>query len=413
MGAMEGSNIERNNIERNNIERNALYEQIKAAIVVRTEQTDKLQDEEIKEFIDEELCAISQKSQLSIEIRKELETDIFNGLRRLDVVQDLMEDEEVTEIMINGFEHIFYEKKGKLHLYHKQFHSKERYLDMIWKIAGDNNRMVNEAMPIMDTTLTDGSRVNIIMNPIAIEGPVMCIRKFQNHRMNLEELIRLNSLDRELADFLILLVQHRYNLFIYGGTGSGKTVLLNALSEYIPEDERIITIEDAAELDLKQVDNLVRLQVRTSTLEGNNEVTVRSLLKASLRLRPDRIILGEVRGGECVDLLQVLNTGHAGSFSTGHGNSCNEMIDRIATMVLMGIDMPLQAVLHQIVSGIDIMVQVGRCKDGTRKILSVDEVIGVEGNQVKTSTLVQYQKEGSWQFLNPLQKKKKLEQYGK
>ena len=402
-----------NNIESYNIEKNILYEQIKAAIVVRTEQTDKLQDEEIKDFIDEELCAISQQSQLPIEIRKELETDIFNGLRRLDVVQDLMEDEEVTEIMINGFEHIFYEKKGKLYLYHKQFYSKERYLDMIWKIAGDNNRMVNEAMPIMDTTLTDGSRVNIIMNPIAIEGPVMCIRKFQNHRMNLEELIRLNSLDQELADFLIILVQHRYNLFIYGGTGSGKTVLLNALSEYIPADERIITIEDAAELDLKQVDNLVRLQVRTSTLEGKNEVTVRSLLKASLRLRPDRIILGEVRGGECVDLLQVLNTGHSGSFSTGHGNSCNEMIDRIATMVLMGIDMPLQAVLHQIASGIDIMVQVGRCKDGTRKILSVDEVIGVEGNQIKTSTLVQYQKEDSWQFMNPLQKKKKLEQYGK
>jgi len=399
--------------ESKKMERNALYEQIKAAIVSRTEHVEKLQDEEIKEFIDEELCAISQQSQLSIEMRKELEKDIFNGLRRLDVVQDLMEDEEVTEIMINGFEHIFYEKKGKLYRYPKQFHSKERYLDMIWKIAGDNNRIVNEAVPIMDTTLTDGSRVNIIMNPIAIEGPVMCIRKFQNHRMNLVELIRLKSLDQKLANFLILLVEHRYNLFIYGGTGSGKTVLLNALSEYIPEDERIVTIEDAAELDLKQVNNLVRLQVRTATLEGKNEVTVRNLLKASLRLRPDRIILGEVRGGECVDLLQVLNTGHAGSFSTGHGNSCDEMIDRIATMVLMGIDMPLQAVLHQIASGIDIMVQVGRCKDGTRKILSVDEVIGIEGDRIKTSLLVQYDQNGSWQFMNPMQKKKKLEQYGR
>lgn len=406
----------RDAIMENTTSRDHLYEQIKAAIVVRTERVDKFKDDEIKEFIDEELSVVSQQSQLPITMRKELEKDIFNGLRRLDVIQELMEDEEVTEIMVNGFQHIFYEKKGKLHTYSKKFHSKERYLDMIWKIAGDNNRIVNEAVPIMDTTLEDGSRVNIIMDPIAIGGPVMCIRKFQNHRMNLEELIRLGSLDQPLAEFLISLVQHRYNLFLYGGTGSGKTVLLNALSEYIPKDERIVTIEDAAELDLKQVDNLVRLQVRTATLEGKNEVTVRNLLKTSLRLRPDRIILGEVRGGECVDLLQVLNTGHSGSFSTGHGNSCVEMIDRIATMVLMGIDMPLQAVLHQIASGIDIMVQVGRCKDGSRKILSVDEVVGVEGNRIKTSVLVEYNRgdsiNGFWEFKNPLEKRKKMDQYG-
>lgn len=394
-----------------------VYNQVKSVILDKTQQECVLEDDTIFDLIDEELALFHKEHGLLTSQRRELEQDIYNGLRGMDVIQELMDDEEVTEIMINGHEHIFYEKNGKLYPYDRSFHSKERYLNFIWRLAGDNNRMVNEAIPIVDTILKDGSRVNIVMDPIAIEGPVMTIRKFKNHRMNLDELIRLNTMDRWVADLLVQLVKCKYNIFIYGGTGSGKTVLLNALSEYIPEKERIVTIEDAAELQLKQVQNLVRLQVRQATLEGRNGVSIRDLLKTSLRLRPDRIILGEVRGSECVDLLQVMNTGHAGSISTGHGNSCREMIDRITTMTLMGIDMPVSAIHHQIAAGIDIMVQVGRCMDGSRKILEVDELDGMLDGTIQIHSLVQYcRKEGKeknegWKKTGTLKNQSKLEQY--
>lgn len=394
-----------------------VYHQVKSAVLDKTQEHCILEDQTIVDLIDEELARFHKEHALLAVQRKSLEQDIFNGLRGMDVLQELMADEEVTEIMINGYDQIFYEKKGKLFPYEKKFYSRERYQDFIWRIAGDNNRMVNEAVPIMDTILKDGSRVNIIMDPIAMEGPVMTIRKFRNHRMDLMELIRLNTMDQEVADLLTQLVECRYNLFIYGSTGSGKTVLLNALSEYIPPKERIVTIEDAAELQLKQVHNLVRLQVRQATLEGRNGVSIRDLLKTSLRLRPDRIILGEVRGSECVDLLQVMNTGHAGSISTGHGNTCQEMIDRITTMTLMGIDMPVTAIHHQIAAGIDIMVQVGRCMDGSRKVLAVDEIDGMLDGKIQIHSLVHYRRKkgetghGYWEKTGTLRNQSKLEQY--
>lgn len=394
-----------------------VYDQVKDVILDKTQQQCVLKDEIIAELIDEELGRYDKEHPLLTNQRRELEQDIYNGLRGMDILQDLMDDEEVTEIMMNGYEHIFYEKKGKLFPYEKKFYSKERYLDFIWRIAGDNNRMVNEAVPIMDTILKDGSRVNIVMDPIAMEGPVMTIRKFKNHRMNLEELVRLKTMDSSVASFLMKLVECKYNIFIYGGTGSGKTVLLNALSEYIPAKERIVTIEDAAELQLKKVHNIVRLQVRQATLEGRNGVSIRDLLKTSLRLRPDRIILGEVRGSECVDLLQVMNTGHAGSISTGHGNSCQEMIDRITTMTLMGIEMPISAIHHQIAAGIDIMVQVGRCMDGSRKILAIDELDGINEDRIQIHPLIKYhRKEGTlkseyWETVGTMHNQGKMEQY--
>lgn len=347
---------------------------------------------------EEELCGLLDSVMLEDEyaafpVKKKLELrrDIFNTVKRLDILQNLIDDDSVTEIMVNGYRDIFFERDGKIEKYDKEFESKEMLLDVVQRIAARSNKIVNEALAIVDTRLDDGSRVNIVMNPIAIEGPAVTIRKFYDNPLTMERLIALGAVTQEAAQFLKGLVTARYNIFISGGTGSGKTTFLNALSNYIPKNERIITIEDSAELKLMGVDNLVRLEARNANMEGKNEVTIRDMIRASLRMRPDRIIVGEVRGGEALDMLQAMGTGHDGSLSTGHANGAEEMMLRLETMVLMAVDMPIDAVRNQIAAGIDIVVHLGRMRDGSRKVIKIAEIKGrdAKGN-IRLNTLYEY-----------------------
>ncbi len=347
---------------------------------------------------EEELCGLLDSVMLEDEyaafpVKKKLELrcDIFNTVKRLDILQNLIDDDSVTEIMVNGYRDIFFERDGKIEKYDKEFESREMLLDVVQRIAARSNKIVNEALAIVDTRLDDGSRVNIVMNPIAIEGPAVTIRKFYDNPLTMERLIALGAVTQEAAQFLKGLVTARYNIFISGGTGSGKTTFLNALSNYIPKNERIITIEDSAELKLMGVDNLVRLEARNANMEGKNEVTIRDMIRASLRMRPDRIIVGEVRGGEALDMLQAMGTGHDGSLSTGHANGAEEMMLRLETMVLMAVDMPIDAVRNQIAAGIDIVVHLGRMRDGSRKVIKIAEIKGrdAKGN-IRLNTLYEY-----------------------
>lgn len=347
---------------------------------------------------EDELCGLLDSVMLEDEyaafpVKKKLELrrDIFNTVKRLDILQNLIDDDSVTEIMVNGYRDIFFERDGKIEKYDKEFESREMLLDVVQRIAARSNKIVNEALAIVDTRLDDGSRVNIVMNPIAIEGPAVTIRKFYDNPLTMERLIALGAVTQEAAQFLKGLVTARYNIFISGGTGSGKTTFLNALSNYIPKNERIITIEDSAELKLMGVDNLVRLEARNANMEGKNEVTIRDMIRASLRMRPDRIIVGEVRGGEALDMLQAMGTGHDGSLSTGHANGAEEMMSRLETMVLMAVDMPIDAVRNQIAAGIDIVVHLGRMRDGSRKVIKIAEIKGrdAKGN-IRLNTLYEY-----------------------
>ena len=347
---------------------------------------------------EDELCGLLDSVMLEDEyaafpVKKKLELrrDIFNTVKRLDILQNLIDDDSVTEIMVNGYRDIFFERDGKIEKYDKKFESREMLLDVVQRIAARSNKIVNEALAIVDTRLDDGSRVNIVMNPIAIEGPAVTIRKFYDNPLTMERLIALGAVTQEAAQFLKGLVTARYNIFISGGTGSGKTTFLNALSNYIPKNERIITIEDSAELKLMGVDNLVRLEARNANMEGKNEVTIRDMIRASLRMRPDRIIVGEVRGGEALDMLQAMGTGHDGSLSTGHANGAEEMMLRLETMVLMAVDMPIDAVRNQIAAGIDIVVHLGRMRDGSRKVIKIAEIKGrdAKGN-IRLNTLYEY-----------------------
>lgn len=347
---------------------------------------------------EDELCGLLDSVMLEDEyaafpVKKKLELrrDIFNTVKRLDILQNLIDDDSVTEIMVNGYRDIFFERDGKIEKYDKEFESREMLLDVVQRIAARSNKIVNEALAIVDTRLDDGSRVNIVMNPIAIEGPAVTIRKFYDNPLTMERLIALGAVTQEAAQFLKGLVTARYNIFISGGTGSGKTTFLNALSNYIPKNERIITIEDSAELKLMGVDNLVRLEARNANMEGKNEVTIRDMIRASLRMRPDRIIVGEVRGGEALDMLQAMGTGHDGSLSTGHANGAEEMMLRLETMVLMAVDMPIDAVRNQVAAGIDIVVHLGRMRDGSRKVIKIAEIKGrdAKGN-IRLNTLYEY-----------------------
>lgn len=347
---------------------------------------------------EDELCGLLDSVMLedeyaAFQVKKKLELrrDIFNTVKRLDILQNLIDDDSVTEIMVNGYRDIFFERDGKIEKYNKEFESREMLLDVVQRIAARSNKIVNEALAIVDTRLDDGSRVNIVMNPIAIEGPAVTIRKFYDNPLTMERLIALGAVTQEAAQFLKGLVTARYNIFISGGTGSGKTTFLNALSNYIPKNERIITIEDSAELKLMGVDNLVRLEARNANMEGKHEVTIRDMIRASLRMRPDRIIVGEVRGGEALDMLQAMGTGHDGSLSTGHANGAEEMMLRLETMVLMAVDMPIDAVRNQIATGIDIVVHLGRMRDGSRKVIKIAEIKGrdAKGN-IRLNTLYEY-----------------------
>lgn len=339
-------------------------------------------DVALKQVIGECVQEESGLYMISIRQKEELEESVFNAIRRLDVLQELLEDDTITEIMINGKDDIFLERNGHITKWDKSFENEERLEDIAQKIASLSNKIVNISSPIADTRLEDGSRVSIVLPPVALNGPVITIRKFYKDALTMEKLIETGSLTQEAADFLKMAVKSKYNIFISGGTGSGKTTFLNALSEFIDNDERVITIEDAAELQINHVKNLVRLEARDANIEGKNEVTIRNLIRASLRMRPDRIIVGEVRGKETLDMVQAM--------STGHGNSPKDMMTRLETMILMGIDMPVAAIRQQLTSAIDIIIHLGRLRDKTRRVLQIAEVVGVSRGEVKFNKLFEF-----------------------
>lgn len=347
-------------------------------------------DVALKQVIGECVQEESGLYMISIRQKEELEESVFNAIRRLDVLQELLEDDTITEIMINGKDDIFLERNGHITKWDKSFENEERLEDIAQKIASLSNKIVNISSPIADTRLEDGSRVSIVLPPVALNGPVITIRKFYKDALTMEKLIETGLLTQEAADFLKMAVKSKYNIFISGGTGSGKTTFLNVLSEFIDNDERVITIEDAAELQINHVKNLVRLEARDANIEGKNEVTIRNLIRASLRMRPDRIIVGEVRGKETLDMVQAMSTGHDGSLSTGHGNSPKDMMTRLETMILMGIDMPVAAIRQQLTSAIDIIIHLGRLRDKTRRVLQIAEVVGVSRGEVKFNKLFEF-----------------------
>lgn len=352
-------------------------------------------DEEVREMIDEMVIHCSRQYALSLKDRQQLGREIFDAIRRMDILQELVEEEEVTEIMINGTQGIFIERKGRLFQWDKNFASKEKLEDVIQQIVAKCNRAVNEASPIVDARLENGARVNIVLAPVALNGPIVTIRRFPSHPIGMTDLLAYGSLTQKAAQDLEKWVRAGYNIIISGGTGSGKTTFLNALSQYIPSTDRVITIEDSAELQLQGIPNLVRLETRDSKGEGTTAITIRDLIRSSLRMRPDRIIVGEVRGSEAIDMLQALNTGHDGSLSTGHANSATDMLMRLETMVLMGMELPLNAVRRQIASGVDIIVQLGRLRDKSRKVLEIVEITGYEDGEIVTRPLYQYQETGT------------------
>lgn len=356
-----------------------------------------------KELSDEEICdligmAVSKEAReipMTLRQRADLERIIFNSLRKLDILQELVDDKAVTEIMVNGPNEIFYEKAGRIYEFNGHFSSEEKLEDVIQQIVGRHNRVVNQASPIVDTRLSDGSRVNIVLNPISIGGSAVSIRKFPERPMSMEKLIDIESISPEAAGVLQILTQAKYNIFISGGTGSGKTTFLNALSQYIPDDERIITIEDSAELQLVGAKNIVRLETRNSNTDGVTPITIRDLIRTALRMRPDRIIVGECRGAEALDMLQAMNTGHDGSLSTGHANSPADAISRIEVMTLMGAEeMPLKAIRQQVASGIDIIVQLGRLRDKSRRVLEISEIDSFTDGEIMLNSLYHFEESG-------------------
>lgn len=368
--------------------------ELKEAVQDRISLCGEMTDEEIKELIDQIIIRKGREYGLAYEQKKELSRELFFAIRKLDILEELTSDPGVTEIMINGIDNIFIERNGRLMQWDKTFESPEKLEDVIQQIVAKCNRTVNEASPIADARLENGARVNIVLAPVALNGPIVTIRKFPERPIQMKDLLAFGAITEEVVDFLKDLVVAGYNIFISGGTGSGKTTFLNALSDYIPKDERIITIEDSAELQILGVSNLVRLETRNANVEGCEPITIRDLIKSSLRMRPDRIIVGEVRGGEAIDMIQALNTGHDGSLSTGHANSARDMLARLETMVMMAMDLPLAAIRGQIASGIDIIVHLGRLRDKSRKVLEIVEVLGYEDNEIKTSVLYEFQEDG-------------------
>lgn len=351
---------------------------MKEQVISRLDFAEDIDDVELRKVIDEVISQSCKEGYMSLNSRWLLHTSIYDSIRGLGVLQELLDDDDITEIMVNDKDNIFIEKKGTIQKADTYFDSNESLEEVIQQIVGSANKRVNQATPIVDTRLRDGSRVNVVLNPISINGSAITIRKFPKEAITMGKLISIGSITYEAAQFLKKLVTAKYNLIISGGTSSGKTTFLNALSNYIPTKERIITIEDSAELRLQNISNIVRLEVRQKNDEGENGVSMRELIKSSLRMRPDRIIVGEVRGGEALDMLQAMNTGHDGSMSTGHANSAKDMLARIETMVLMASDLPLAAVRSQISSGVDIIVHLGRQQDHKRRVIEIDEMIGYE-----------------------------------
>ena len=371
-----------------------LYQTIRHKVYQNLDVGHDITDDELYQVIDRCIYEASREKIISIRQKEELRSRLYNSIKKLDILQELLDDDEITEIMVNGTECIFYEKQGRIKKWDRQFESDEKLADIAQRIAAMSNRMVNEASPIVDTRLNDGSRVNIVLPPVAIDGPVITIRKFYDTPLTIERLIELGSITPEAAGFLEKLVKSRYNIFISGGTGSGKTTFLNVLSDYIPSDERVITIEDSAELQLHNISNMVRLEARMANAEGGNAVSIRDLIKSSLRMRPDRIVVGEVRGAEALDMLQAMNTGHDGSLSTGHSNSPKDMLTRLETMVLMGMSMPVDAIRTQIASAIDIIVHLARQRDKSRKVVQIAEVGNYQNGEIELTPLFKYVEKG-------------------
>ena len=369
-------------------------------------------DEEIEEIINSAILNAGREVFLSLEDKQRLMRELFDSIRKKGVIQSLIDDPLVTEIMVNGTDNIFIEKAGELYKWDKRFETKEALNDVIQQIAAGSNRVVNEASPIVDARLENGSRVNIVMNPIALNGPIITIRRFPDNPIKMDDLIRYGSISPEVAEFLRKLVISGYNIFVSGGTGSGKTTFLNALSSFIPEDTRVITIEDSAELQIQGIPNLVSLETRNANVEGCRPITIRDLIKSSLRMRPDRIIVGEIRDGAAFDFLQAANTGHDGSLSTGHANSARDMISRLETMVLMaGMELPLAAIRRQIASAVDIIVHLGRMRDKSRKVMEISEITGYEDGEVVTEPVYEL-RNGRLQRCGRLKYTEKLERSG-
>lgn len=388
------------------------FQAIRDLLMEKLDMSREMTDREILDEIDQLILNRMRDSYISLNEKLQLRQELFYSVRKLDVLQELIEDETVTEIMVNGPDAIFVERGGRLGKWDKSFTSREKLEDVIQQIAGRCNRVINESMPIVDARLENGARVNAVISPVALNGPILTIRRFPDSPITMDRLIALGSLTCECARFLKALVRARYSIVIGGGTGSGKTTFLGALSDYIPEDERIITIEDNAELKIQGVENLVRLEAKMANMEGAVSVSIRDLIKTALRMRPDRIVVGEVRGGEAVDMLQALNTGHEGSLSTAHANSARDMLSRLETMTLMGVDLPLEAIRRQIASGVDILIHLGRMRDKTRKVLEITEVCGYEKNEIITRTLFRREEDLELVQVSELLNREKLARAG-
>ncbi len=386
-------------------------ETIREKVISTIDMTREPQEQELHEIIDRIMEEELKEKYLTIKERIKIHKEVFNSIKGLGILEDLLEMDEVTEIMINGRNHIFIEKAGRIIPYDDSIESEERLQDIIQQIVAKTNRRVNESNPIVDTRLEDGSRVNVVLPPVALDGAVITIRKFAKEKITINQLIKWGTLTREVSDLLEKLVVAGYNIFVSGGTGSGKTTFLNVLSNFIPNDQRVVTIEDSAELQLKSVDNIVRLEARQANSQGENEITIRDLIKTSLRMRPDRIIVGEVRGAEALDMVQSLNTGHDGSMSTGHGNSPKDMLARLETMVLMGADIPLNAIRSQLAAGIDIMVHLARMPDKTRKVIEINEIQEFKDNQIILNKLY-CMENGKLKKVGTLKNIFKLQSYG-
>ena len=353
-----------------------LKQQLQETVRQRMDMSSELSDAQIGELIDSVIMEKSREVYMSAVTKLTLWQELFNAIRRLDLLQELIDDKTVTEIMVNGADAIFYERDGRIYTWDRHFESREKLEDVIQQIVSRSNRQVNESIPIVDARLKDGSRVNVVLDPVALNGPILTIRKFPEEAITMEDLIRWESISQEAAEYLKVLVKAGYNIFISGATSTGKTTFLNVLADYIPKTERVITIEDSAELQIHGIENLVRMEVRQADGDGVSNVTLRDLIRTSLRMRPDRIIVGEVRGEEeALDMIQSMNTGHDGSLSTGHANSPQDMLSRLETMALFASDIPIQAIRKQIASSIDIIVQLERLRDRSRRVTAIAEVL--------------------------------------
>lgn len=367
---------------------------IKNRVLESIDMTREVNREELHRIIDETIRESVNCKYIPIESRWKLHSYIYNAIKGLGVIEELLDDDTITEIMVNGAKNIFIERYGTIEKIDSEIESEEKLNDIVQQIVGDTNRRVNESTPIVDTRLKDGSRVNVVLPPISLDGTILTIRKFAKEEIKIEDLIRWQSISREASEFLRKLVETGYNIFISGGTGSGNTTFLNVLSNFIPKDSRVITIEDSAELQIKSIKNIIRMEARAPNSDGENSITIRDLIKTSLRMRPDRIIVGEVRGEEALDMLQAMNTGHDGSMSTGHSNSPGDMLSRLETMVIMGIEMPLKAVRAQIASGIDVIVHLGRLRDRSRRVLEIDEVQGIIDGEIQLGKIFEFKEIG-------------------